>query len=151
MRLLLFCLLTLTVLPFSCNKRVHESVTTPETAAGPVKTIALGATEGMKIGETCQVEKSNTRITFLDVVTDSRCPKGVNCIRAGEAVVLVQVGGRSPQQVTIAADGKTVARVAVAEGAIELLALDPYPVARTEILPEQRVLKVRVLAGEQMR
>ena len=34
---------------------------------------------------------SNVSIDFKEVINDSRCPKNVNCVRAGEAKVLVSV------------------------------------------------------------
>ena len=36
-----------------------------------------------------QYNYNNITVKFVDVINDSRCPKGVNCVRAGEAKVLV--------------------------------------------------------------
>ena len=38
-----------------------------------------------------QVAFKNYEIKFKKVITDSRCPKSVICVRAGEAEVLVSV------------------------------------------------------------
>ena len=38
-----------------------------------------------------QMVFKNIRIEFRDVINDSRCPKNVNCVRAGEAKVLVAI------------------------------------------------------------
>ena len=40
-------------------------------------------------GETLQI--NDIEIKFVQVLSDSRCPKNVTCVRAGEAVVLVDV------------------------------------------------------------
>ena len=42
---------------------------------------------------------SGVNIKFLSVVSDSRCPKNVNCIWAGEVVVLVEVQQKSQKAI----------------------------------------------------
>jgi hypothetical protein len=39
------------------------------------------------VGETVVVEGAELAMTFTEVVNDSRCPKDVICVRAGEAIV----------------------------------------------------------------
>ncbi|MFK8161913.1 MAG: hypothetical protein AB8H12_05560 [Lewinella sp.] len=148
--LLLLACFTL-VLASACNKKVAETTAPDVAVAGPVKTINFGATETMKVGETCKLEKSNTAITFLEVVSDNRCPRGVNCIQAGEAVILMKIDGGSPQKVTIDTDPKTVARLTIDGGTVEMTKLSPYPEARVRIDPAQRMLHFRVLEGKKMR
>lgn len=36
-----------------------------------------------------QFEHNDTMLKFVDVINDSRCPKGTTCVRAGEAKVLI--------------------------------------------------------------
>ncbi|WP_123912609.1 hypothetical protein [Hanstruepera neustonica] len=38
-----------------------------------------------------QLISKNISVEFKDVINDSRCPKNVNCVRAGEAKVLVAI------------------------------------------------------------
>ena len=146
--LLIFAALTLVS---ACNKKIAATTGADEPVTGPVKTITFGATETMKIGETCKVEKSNASFTFIEVVSDNRCPRGVNCIQAGEVVILVKIGGGSPQKVKIDTDPKTVARLLIEGGTVEMLELNPYPEARIRIDPAQRTLRIRMIAGEKMR
>lgn len=146
--LLIFAALTLAS---ACNKKVAATTGADEPVTGPVKTIVFGATETMKIGETCKVEKSNASFTFIEVVSDNRCPRGVNCIQAGEAVILVKVGGGSPQKVKIDTDPKTIARLPIEGGTVEMLEMNPYPEARIRIDPAQRTLRIRMIAGKTMR
>lgn len=50
----------------------------------------------LSVGKQKTAKKSKLKIRFLEVVEDSRCPVGVNCIWAGNAKVKVQViGARS--------------------------------------------------------
>ena len=44
-----------------------------------------------KLAMGAQLEVDNIQIRFIDVINDSRCPKNVNCVRAGEAKVLVEI------------------------------------------------------------
>lgn len=43
----------------------------------------------LKIGETKAVDDAGYSLRFLEVVEDSRCPEGVDCIWAGRAVVKI--------------------------------------------------------------
>ena len=44
-------------------------------------------------GETARVNGSDVRLQFAGVSADSRCPIGVFCIQAGEAVVQIRASG----------------------------------------------------------
>jgi hypothetical protein len=44
----------------------------------------------VRLNQTIALE--GTSITFLEVIEDSRCPNGVDCIWAGEAKVLIRIG-----------------------------------------------------------
>ena len=46
-------------------------------------------TSKVYLGKSIVVE--HFKIEFIDVLQDSRCPKGVNCIWAGEVVILVDL------------------------------------------------------------
>jgi hypothetical protein len=146
--LLIFAVLTLAS---ACNKKVATANGGDDPVTGAVKTITFGTTETMKIGETCRLEKSNAAITFVEVVSDNRCPRGVNCIQAGEAVVMVKVGGGSPQRIKIDTSPKTKARLPIDGGTVEILALNPYPEDGVRIDPAQLILQIRTIAGQKMR
>lgn len=38
-----------------------------------------------------KIDVANFQIRFIDVINDSRCPKHVNCVRAGEAKIVYEV------------------------------------------------------------
>ena len=52
-------------------------------------------TARLRVGDTVQLDGSGAALTFKAVQRDSRCPKDVRCIRAGEAVVVLELRDRS--------------------------------------------------------
>lgn len=73
------------------------------------------------------VEGHNGSFVFLGVTNDSRCPKGVTCISAGEATVSYQVGNATPKTLSIAGDIRTAQRVVSEEVVYNIKGLTPYP------------------------
>ncbi len=57
---------------------------------GSVKT-ALGQQFTLAIGQTATFKNNSLKIKFIDVTQDSRCPKGVQCIQAGQVVCSVEI------------------------------------------------------------
>jgi len=57
------------------------------TAPSP-KSVRLGESFDLKVGETARLEGDSLILTFNAVRSDSRCPVDVTCIQAGEAVVV---------------------------------------------------------------
>ncbi|MFH1752138.1 MAG: hypothetical protein ABH821_04345 [archaeon] len=64
-----------------------NQVIVPETLTG----ISLDNSFQLKINQTAVIESENLEITFLSVVSDSRCPVDVTCFLEGEAVVVINV------------------------------------------------------------
>ncbi len=78
------------------------------------------------VGEHLRMErKRGDFFTFVSVLEDSRCPRGVQCIQAGRAVVKVETrrGGKL-QTETIVIDGNAIP---TDRGPLQLLRLEPYP------------------------
>ena len=61
----------------------------------------------LALGETVQFE--NATVKFIKVLEDSRCPKEVTCIWAGQARLLVEVTekGKDSKEMELLFDGKT--------------------------------------------
>ena len=56
-------------------------------------------TVSLRLGENKTVMKEKIKISFVEVIEDSRCPKGVNCVWAGNAKVKVTAAvGRGAAQ-----------------------------------------------------
>lgn len=76
------------------------------------------------------LRKDNLRVKFLDVVEDSRCPKGANCIWAGSVTVKLQVmlSGKPPKIIELSTlDGRETVEY---EGfSVTLIRVLPYPQA----------------------
>ncbi|QAA82063.1 hypothetical protein EI546_10170 [Aequorivita sp. H23M31] len=80
------------------------------------------------------VEIKGISIKFVEVVEDSRCPKGVNCIWAGRAIVKVEVtaNGKTEEKNLIfgeirPGENKNSNLFSSSDFAINGLGLNPYP------------------------
>jgi hypothetical protein len=67
---------------------------------------SLGEEFSLSLGEKVFIESENLLIRFDEVVEDSRCPRGVECVWAGEAVcgIFLQIHG-SPAEMVITQSG----------------------------------------------
>ena len=110
-----------------------------------VKTVAFDEATTLSPGETVLVADHAGSLKFLEVKNDSRCPKGVNCIQAGEASVLVELADGIKQTVEIGAQYRDVQRVATGDVVVHLLRLDPYPEEKKRIGEGGYRLHVKVL------
>lgn len=55
------------------------------------KVIVLDREFKLKIGESAKAPREGLKVEFDSVSEDSRCPKGVNCVWAGNAKILLKV------------------------------------------------------------
>ncbi len=80
----------------------------------------------LSVGEHLKADlKAENLLTFVEVVEDSRCPRDVQCIQAGQAVVRIRVlrdGVLTEENVIV--DGRAIA---TDRGPLELSSLEPYP------------------------
>ena len=85
----------------------------------------------LAIGESAKVFGTEASVSFVDVVEDSRCPTGTDCIWAGDAVVRVRLDMPNiPQSSYALHANKEFGHEIVLEGArILLVSLAPYPTA----------------------
>lgn len=105
----------------------------------------------VKLGQSVYVSKT-TKIIFRELVSDSRCPKGVQCITAGEAVVRLQL----VDDVTDFSKAYISTIKFGAEGVSEqnempylnllitAMSLSPYPEAGKEINPSNYEVTLKV-------
>lgn len=58
----------------------------------PAESMDVGLDEefALSVGQSATIEGENISITFVEVVSDSRCPTGATCIWAGEASCLIE-------------------------------------------------------------
>ncbi len=100
--------------------------------------VSLGQPFQLPAGKTTALPSEKIRITFDRVKEDSRCPSGVQCVWAGQAVIVVAllppVGGLVSKDLTL---GPTP--VTIDSFQIELRALDPSPTADGPVAPSAYV------------
>ena len=111
-----------------CALSQAEATPTETTPAGPLAgPPAEGDTLRLALGETA--ERGGHTVRFAEVVEDSRCPQGAQCVTAGRARVRVEVDGEpavlSVPHARMAGDeASTVRRGALAVTAVDL---EPAP------------------------
>jgi len=98
-------------------------------------TVPLGQEFSLSVGHRAVISGEDLRIEFVDVVTDSRCPKDVVCIWAGEVKCLVElVSSGSAERVELTEPGLTgdTNRQAFKEYQLTFT-VTPYPVSTKPI------------------
>jgi hypothetical protein len=80
-------------------------------------------------GEARPIPETDSTLTFVRVVADSRCPTGVTCIREGDAAVLVRIDvrGSAATDLTLHTSGPAPREGAVDNILVTLLDVSPYP------------------------
>lgn len=93
---------------------------------------------GVKVQKGETVVLKDVSVKFVDVIEDSRCPEGVNCIWAGRAIVKVEVtsNGKSEEKTLIfgevkPGEEKNTNLYSTAKFAINGLTLNPYPTSES--------------------
>jgi len=94
-------------------------------------TVPAGETFELKVGQAAVVEGGGIRVKFEEVLEDSRCPMGTQCVSVGQAMVQVSahrgassLGG---QALVLKPDPTEESRWSVGGYMIEVLALNSYP------------------------
>jgi len=114
--------------------------------------VRLNEEFSLSVGQRAGVEGEDLRVQFVDVVADSRCPKGVTCIWAGEVKCLVEVvasGSSERVELTQPGLGGGPSRQAV-KGYGLSFAVDPYPEAGKQISRDDYRLRLTVRKGVQL-
>ncbi len=103
-------------------------------------------TARLRVGDVVQIDGSIAALTFKAVTRDSRCPKGVRCIRAGEAVVVLELREGADQTSTLTFDVPPDggASQSVRGYRIEILSLDPQAEADVEIAPRDYIATIGI-------
>ena len=103
-------------------------------------------TARLRVGDVVQIDGSIAALTFKAVTRDSRCPKGVRCIRAGEAVVVLELreGADDTSTLTFDVPPDGGASRSVRGYRIEILSLDPQAEADVEIAPRDYIATIGI-------
>jgi len=99
-------------------------------------TVGLNERFTLAPAEVAVIRDAGLRVEFVDVSSDSRCPAGVLCIQAGDAVVRIRVieGNASTFYDLHTGDSN---RAAIVHGSVRiaLAELQPYPFSTGTIAP----------------
>ncbi|MCV2360725.1 hypothetical protein LNV08_17270 [Paucibacter sp. TC2R-5] len=108
------------------------------------------ATDALEGSAGTATEWAGLRIGFEGVSADSRCPKGEQCMWAGDATVRVWLQqGTGPKELRELNAAEGPAQTAYAYGyALRLLSLAPYPVSGKPIAAGDYVLTLKLRRGE---
>jgi hypothetical protein len=92
----------------------------------------------LRVGESASIEGASLEVGFLEVASDSRCPKGERCVREGDATVRiwVQRGAGAKEKRDLHTSGKAPDSADDSGYEVRLLRLAPEPVSGRTI--EQR-------------
>lgn len=135
---------TLAVTPFPT---VATVVQTPTPISSPSSTISaitpigkatanssgratLGGPFQLKFHQNTLLEAENLAVEFTTLVSDSRCPRNVNCVVAGSVTVVVKLEkGSAASELELTLPGLTQNKqIKIFNGySLELQAVDPYP------------------------
>jgi hypothetical protein len=108
--------------------------------------VNLGQEVSLHIGQTAQIENEHLAIRFNGITGDSRCPRGVLCIRAGEVTgdVTVTHNG-SASDITLTQSGLTEPPAEATYQDYKLVfSVEPYPEAGKQMSPEDYILNLTV-------
>jgi len=89
---------------------------------------------------------NNIEVKLVQVVSDSRCPKGVSCVWAGEATVLVDIfeNGEKIERKKVVFDDGVKSIFSSETVSITGFNVLPYPEADVKINPEDYYLQLEV-------
>ncbi len=100
----------------------------------------------VKLAEQAIVCDTDLKVELLAVVEDSRCPEGVDCVHAGNAVVRVKVTSRMGEPQIFTFNTMQGDETFEFEGYVfSLVALDPYPKEGVELRKEDYTARMKVV------
>jgi len=95
----------------------------------PVERARLGESFRLAVKQIAVIDGEPLTVRFASVVSDSRCPAGVQCIRAGEArlEITLQQAGMNPGIDTLATAPPLPQQAAYGAYTVDILGLEPQP------------------------
>jgi hypothetical protein len=108
-------------------------------------TASLGQEFTLPVGQTASLEGESLSIRFVEVISDSRCPEGVECVWAGEAQCRLRltVAGSPAEMIVVQPGGDVGAKEYFIQYKIDFL-LEPYPQEGQPIAPSDYQLIMTV-------
>lgn len=117
------------------------------TACGQDTTEPGQQTVDVRLGSALTIPGDTTTVRFTDVTSDSRCPTGVQCVWAGEAVTVFTVGSTETYTLTLGADAQKAS--AIAHGyTMKIVGLKPYPTSAGPINKADYVATLKITSAK---
>lgn len=125
---------------------------TPTPSPTPTPAISqragYGVAASLRIRENVAFGADGLVLTFVGVTQDSRCPRSVTCVRAGDATLLlrwadVRLGATGEVSVTVDADSEGDSQFH--EYHVTAFDLLPYPAGPTPTTPDAYTVVLRVV------
>jgi hypothetical protein len=119
------------------NGSKRSSVPTEENAEKAV----LNRDFKIKYGHEVTVKGAGLKVKFDSLLEDSRCPKDVKCVWAGEAKILITVkrANERESKIELRTNGEFILAAKYQDYVIKLVALDPYPRTSAKVKPSSYV------------
>lgn len=95
-------------------------------------------------GEEVAVANTASRIRFIDVQNDSRCPADALCILGGDALVRVAITSKGAHTERYELHTGSTQPVSHRGFVVRLISLTPYPFSSTPIRPDEYRVTLRV-------
>jgi len=124
----IFSLIVLPLLILGCQNSI--------TSVNP----EIGKTFKINLCQTLEFQGADLRVTFEELLEDSRCPEGVTCVWAGNGRVSIKLNELQAELNTYL-DPKSID---LSGYEIELFSLAPYPKINNEIEQEEYILEMMV-------
>jgi hypothetical protein len=113
------------------------------------KTVRLNQNFVLRVGQEVSVAEQKLNVKLVSVPEDSRCPKGVTCIWAGNVRVRLQVTkvGGKPVKVELSLNPRDFPDGEAADCGnykLKLVGVEPYPVADQQLKPADYTVTLSV-------
>jgi hypothetical protein len=110
------------------------------------KIVSLGDSFSLAVGQSASIDGEDLVIKFIDIIADSRCPSGVECIWQGEVACLVEIiHSGTGQQKVLTYPGLTQELSKAQFGSCQFtFSVEPYPEAGKEIKKSEYRLNLLV-------
>jgi hypothetical protein len=110
----------------------------------------LGKEFSLTPGQSAAIDGENMQVKFVQVLEDSRCPRGARCVWAGQVrCALEMVQGNVTQQVVLTQPGLTDEYVEETYGGYRFaFKVEPYPEANKAIADDQYRLRLTIVVSK---
>jgi hypothetical protein len=105
----------------------------------------LGEKFTLAIGQSARITSEGMEVNFIEVIADSRCPEGVQCIWAGEASSLIEISSADAGwRIVLTQPGPTEPPQTDFFDYVIIFSLQPYPKAGEEIKDKDYRLELKI-------